>query len=312
MTKQELAKQLTSPSKNSRLEKFGKTITFICLGLIVFIVAMILLFVAQKGLSTFFVDKINPLKFLFGTEWQPTVKGADGKPLLGALPMILGSFIVTILSAIIATPFAIGAAVFMTEISPKYGAKILQPTVELLVGIPSVVYGFIGLQVVVPFVRSIFGGTGFGILSGVFVLFVMILPTVTFMTVDSLRAVPRHYKEASLAMGATRWQTIWRVILNAAKPGIFNAVVFGMARAFGEALAIQMVVGNSAVIPTSLTTPAATLTSVLTMGIGNTVMGTVQNNVLWSLALVLLVMSLAFNMLMRFITREKGKKNYAR
>ena len=308
MKNQELAKKLTSPSKNSRLEKFGKMITLFCLILIVIIVAMILIFVAQKGLSTFFVNKINPLKFLFGTEWQPNVKG---KPLLGALPMILGSFIVTILSAIIATPFAIGAAVFMTEISPKYGAKILQPVVELLVGIPSVVYGFIGLQIVVPFVRSIFGGTGFGILSGVFVLFVMILPTVTFMTVDSLKAVPRHYKEASLAMGATRWQTIWRVILNAAKPGIFTAVVFGMARAFGEALAIQMVVGNSAVIPTSLTTPAATLTSVLTMGIGNTVMGTVQNNVLWSLALVLLIMSLAFNMLMRFITRE-GKKNYER
>ena len=311
MKNQELAKKLTSPSKNSRLEKFGKMITLFCLILIVIIVAMILIFVAQKGLSTFFVNKINPLKFLFGTEWQPNVKGADGKPLLGALPMILGSFIVTILSAIIATPFAIGAAVFMTEISPKYGAKILQPVVELLVGIPSVVYGFIGLQIVVPFVRSIFGGTGFGILSGVFVLFVMILPTVTFMTVDSLKAVPRHYKEASLAMGATRWQTIWRVILNVAKPGIFTAVVFGMARAFGEALAIQMVVGNSAVIPTSLTTPAATLTSVLTMGIGNTVMGTVQNNVLWSLALVLLIMSLAFNMLMRFITRE-GKKNYER
>ncbi|EJN93972.1 phosphate ABC transporter permease subunit PstC [Streptococcus ratti] len=311
MKNQELIKKLTSPSKNSRLEKFGKTITFCCLALIVLIVAMILIFVAQKGLSTFFVDKINPFKFLFGKEWQPNVKGPDGKPLLGALPMILGSFIVTILSALIATPFAIGAAVFMTEISPKYGAKILQPVVELLVGIPSVVYGFIGLQIVVPFVRTLFGGTGFGILSGVFVLFVMILPTVTFMTVDSLKAVPRHYKEASLAMGATRWQTIWRVILNAARPGIFTAVVFGMARAFGEALAIQMVVGNSAVIPTSLTTPAATLTSVLTMGIGNTVMGTVQNNVLWSLALVLLIMSLAFNMLMKFITRE-GKKNYAR
>ncbi|MTW00033.1 ABC transporter permease subunit, partial [Streptococcus pneumoniae] len=100
--------------------------------------------------------------------------------------------------------------------------------------------------------------------SGIFVLFVMILPTVTFMTTDSLRAVPRHYREASLAMGATRWQTIWRVTLKAARSGIFTAVVFGMARAFGEALAIQMVVGNSAVIPTSLTTPAATLTSVLT------------------------------------------------
>lgn len=305
MKNQELVKKLTSPSKNSRLEKFGKTITFLSLALIVFIVAMILVFVAQKGLSTFFVDGVKLSDFLFGTKWEPSSKE------FGALPMIAGSFIVTILSALIATPFAIGAAVFMTEISPKYGAKILQPAVELLVGIPSVVYGFIGLQVVVPFVRSIFGGTGFGILSGVFVLFVMILPTVTFMTVDSLKAVPRHYKEASLAMGATRWQTIWRVILNAARPGIFTAVVFGMARAFGEALAIQMVVGNSAVMPASLTTPAATLTSVLTMGIGNTVMGTVQNNVLWSLALVLLLMSLAFNTVIKLITRE-GKKNYER
>ncbi|HFH9837736.1 TPA: phosphate ABC transporter permease subunit PstC [Streptococcus suis] len=305
MNKQQLAKELSSPSKNSRLERFGKVITFLCLSLIVFIVAMILIFVAQRGLSTFFVDGVSFTDFLFGSKWEPSSK------IFGALPMISGSFIVTILSALVATPIAIGAAVFMTEISPKRGAKILQPVIELLVGIPSVVYGFIGLQVVVPFVRSIFGGTGFGILSGVFVLFVMILPTVTFMTVDSLRAVPRHYREASLAMGATRWQTIWRVILNAAKPGIFTAVIFGMARAFGEALAIQMVVGNSAVIPTSLTTPAATLTSVLTMGIGNTVMGTVQNNVLWSLALVLLVMSLVFNLVMKFITRE-GKKNYAR
>ncbi|HEM3642479.1 TPA: phosphate ABC transporter permease subunit PstC [Streptococcus suis] len=305
MKNEQLAKELSSPSKNSRLEKFGKVITFLCLSLIVFIVAMILIFVAQRGLSTFFVDGVSITDFLFGSKWEPSSK------IFGALPMISGSFIVTILSAVVATPIAISAAVFMTEISPKRGAKILQPVIELLVGIPSVVYGFIGLQVVVPFVRSIFGGTGFGILSGVFVLFVMILPTVTFMTVDSLRAVPRHYREASLAMGATRWQTIWRVILNAAKPGIFTAVIFGMARAFGEALAIQMVVGNSAVIPTSLTTPAATLTSVLTMGIGNTVMGTVQNNVLWSLALVLLLMSLIFNMIMKFITRE-GKKNYAR
>lgn len=305
MRNEELAKKLLSPSKNSRLEKFGRLITFLCLTLIVFIVAMILIFVAQKGLSTFFSDGISLSTFLFDGKWNPSQKE------FGALPMIMGSFIVTILSALVATPFAIGAAVFMTEISPKYGAKILQPAVELLVGIPSVVYGFIGLQVVVPFIRSIFGGTGFGILSGVCVLFIMILPTVTFMTTDALRAVPRHYREASFAMGATRWQTIWRVTLNAARPGIFTAVIFGMARAFGEALAIQMVVGNSAVLPTSLVTPAATLTSVLTMGIGNTVMGTVQNNVLWSLALVLLFMSLAFNMLVKFITRER-KRNYAR
>ena len=293
----EVAKKMLTKSKNSRLETFGKTITFLCMSLIVFVVAMILLFVAEKGLSTFFVNKVNIFSFLFGTRWNPSGKE------FGALPMILGSFLVTLLSALLATPFAIGAAVFMTAVSPA---------IELLVGIPSVVYGFIGLQVVVPFVRSIFGGTGFGILSGIFVLFVMILPTVTFMTTDSLRAVPRHYREASMAMGATRWQTIWRVTLKAARSGIFTAIVFGMARAFGEALAIQMVVGNSAVIPTSLTTPAATLTSILTMGIGNTVMGTVNNNVLWSLALVLLLMSLAFNTVIKLITKERGKKNYAR
>lgn len=304
MKQQDLAKRLVSPSKNSRLEKFGKGITFVCLALIVFIVFMILIFVAQKGLSTFVINGVKVTEFLFGTVWNPSDKE------FGALPMIVGSFIVTILSAAIATPFAIGASIFMTEVSTK-GAKLLQPAIELLVGIPSVVYGFIGLQVVVPCVRSVFGGTGFGILSGIFVLFVMILPTVTFMTTDALKAVPHHYREASYAMGATRWQTTWRVVLNAARPGILTAVVFGMARAFGEALAIQMVVGNSAVIPNSLTTPASTLTSILTMGIGNTVMGTVDNNVLWSLALVLLFMSLAFNSLMKLITRE-GKKNYER
>ena len=195
----------------------------------------------------------------------------------------------------------------MTEISPKR-SEILQPVIELLVGIPSVVYGFIGLSVIVPFVRSIFGGTGFGILAGTFVLFVMILPTVTTMTVDALKAVPRHYREASLALGATRWQTIYKVVLRAAVPGILTAVVFGMARAFGEALAIQMVIGNAAVMPTSLTTPASTLTSILTMGIGNTIMGTVENNVLWSLALILLLMSLLFNIVIRIIGKRGALK----
>ena len=125
MKNEELVKQLTSPSKNSRLEKFGKTITFLCLALIVFIVAMILLFVAQKGLATFFVNKVSLIEFLFSGDWSPS----EGK--FGALPMILGSFVVTLLSALVATPFAIGAAIFMTEISPK-GAKFLQPAIELL------------------------------------------------------------------------------------------------------------------------------------------------------------------------------------
>ncbi|MBM7708722.1 phosphate transport system permease protein [Enterococcus lemanii] len=301
---EDVNQQLTKKSKRARMEQRGKFISFLCIFLIVVVVVSIFYFVASKGLATFFVNKVNLFDFLFGTVWNPSQIGENGQPLVGALPMILGSFFVTFLSAIVATPFAIGAAIFMVEISPKQGQKILQPVIELLVGIPSVVYGFIGLSVVVPTVRSIFGGTGFGILAGTFVLFVMILPTVTTMTVDALKSVPRHYREASLALGATRWQTTYKVVLRAAVPGILTAVVFGMARAFGEALAIQMVIGNAALIPTSLVTPASTLTSILTMGIGNTIMGTVENNVLWSLALILLSMSLVFNLAIRLI----GKK----
>lgn len=305
---EDVKKVLMKKSKRSKMEQFGKAISFLCIALIVVVVLSIFYFVASKGLATFFVNKVNVFDFLFGSKWNPSVVGSDGKALVGALPMILGSFIVTLLSAILATPFAIGAAVFMVEISPKQGQKILQPVIELLVGIPSVVYGFIGLSVIVPTIRSIFGGTGFGILAGTFVLFVMILPTVTTMTVDALNSVPRYYREASLALGATRWQTTYKVVLRAAVPGILTAVVFGMARAFGEALAIQMVIGNAALIPTSLTTPASTLTSILTMGIGNTIMGTLENNVLWSLALILLLMSLLFNIIIRLIGRKGAMK----
>lgn len=305
---EDVKKVLMKKSKRSKMEQFGKAISFLCIALIVVVVLSIFYFVASKGLATFFVNKVNVFDFLFGSKWNPSVVGSDGKALVGALPMILGSFIVTLLSAILATPFAIGAAVFMVEISPKQGQKILQPVIELLVGIPSVVYGFIGLSVIVPVIRLVFGGTGFGILAGTFVLFVMILPTVTTMTVDALNSVPRYYREASLALGATRWQTTYKVVLRAAVPGILTAVVFGMARAFGEALAIQMVIGNAALIPTSLTTPASTLTSILTMGIGNTIMGTLENNVLWSLALILLLMSLLFNIIIRLIGRKGAMK----
>jgi phosphate transport system permease protein len=300
--------ELLSKSKRARMESVGKGITFSCIALIILIVGFIFYFVASKGLATFFVNKINMFSFLFGMDWNPGQMGADGKPLIGAFPMIVGSFLVTFLSALVATPFAIGAAIFMTEISPKRGVMIMQPAIELLVGIPSVVYGFVGLTVIVPLIRKIFGGTGFGILSGTFVLFVMILPTVTSMTVDALRTVPKHYKEASLGLGATRAQTIWRVLLRASTSGILTAVIFGMARAFGEALAIQMVIGNAVVMPKNLTTPAATLTSILTMGIGNTISKTLENNVLWSLALLLLLMSLIFNVLIRMIGKRGAFK----
>ncbi|WP_179394359.1 phosphate ABC transporter permease subunit PstC [Lacticaseibacillus absianus] len=296
------------PSRSAKIERRGRLISLVCISLIVLVVLAIFFFVASRGLATFFENKVNLWAFLSKTTWAPAVTDAHGAPQVGALPMIVGSFGVTFLSAIIATPFAVGAAIFMTEISPNLGKKILQPVIELLVGIPSVVYGFIGLSVVVPFIRGLFGGTGFGILAGTFVLFVMILPTVTSMTVDALKAVPRHYREASLALGGTRWQTISRVVVRAAMPGILTGIVFGMARAFGEALAVQMVIGNAALLPHNLISPASTLTSVLTSGIGNTVMGSLENNALWSLALLLLLMSLAFNLLIRWIGKKGEMK----
>lgn len=304
----QIKNELTHKSKASKQDVRGRTIAFICIAVIMLVVLSILFMITSRGLSTFIQDKVPVSDFFTKSVWNPSAVDANGRHLVGALPMIVGSFSVTILAALLATPFAIATAVFMTEISPKRGQRILQPVIELLVGIPSVVYGFIGLTVVVPLTRQLFGGTGFGILSGTFVLFVMVLPTITSMYIDSLKSVPRFYREASLALGATRWQTISRVVIRASVPGLLTAIIFGMARAFGEALAVQMVIGNAALLPHNLLSPASTLTSVLTTGIGNTVMGTLPNNALWTLALILLVMSLLFNLLTRYIGRKGGLK----
>ena len=295
---------LKSPSKATREDRCGHIITYSCIGIIIVLVVSILYFIASRGLATFIQNHVNVFNFLTGTQWNPSLLDSHGQPEVGALPMITTSFLVTILAAVVATPFAFAAAIFMVEIAPKRGIKLLQPVMELLVGIPSVVYGFIGLTVVVPIVRHIFGGTGVGILAGTLVLFVMILPTVTSLSVDALTAVPMYLRSASLALGATRWQTIRKVILRAAMPRLLTAIIFGMARAFGEALAVQMVIGNAALMPTSLVSPTSTLTSQLTTEVGNTVMGTIQNNALWSLALILLLMSLVFNLLVHFIGKR--------
>ena len=287
------------------IERRGRMVTLLCVAFMVFVAASILYFVTSKGLSTFVINKASITDFLFGKDWDTGKLDKEGKPVVGALPMIAGSFAVTLFSALICAPFAIGGAVFMTENSPKFGKRILQPVIELLVGIPSVVYGFTGLSLVVPFLRDHFSGSGFGIAAATIVLTVMILPTMMSLSVDAILAVPASLREASLALGATRWQTIYKVVLRTARPGILTAMIFGMARAFGEALAVQMVIGNSAVIPKSLMEPASTLTSILTMGMGNTVMGQVENNALWTLALILLLMSLIFILIVRILGRRR-------
>lgn len=303
-----IQKQLLKPSKATRQDQIGKIISLICVSFIMVLTVSIIGFIAIHGMATFYENHASITNFLFGTEWNPGKLGPDGKPQVGALPMIAASFAVTLLAAVIATPFAVAVALYMTELAPKRGAKMLQPVIELLVGIPSVVYGFIGLVVVVPAMRISFGGTGFGVLAGAIVLFVMILPTITSLTIDSLKQVPDSYRKASLALGATKWQTIYKVILRAALPGILTAIIFGMARAFGEALAVQMVIGNASLMPSSLITPTSTLTSQLTSQMGDTIMGTLPNNALWSLALVLLLMSVFFNILVKVIGKRGEMK----
>lgn len=298
----EIKQKLLSKSKQTAEDRRGKILCYACLSLIVVLIVSILYFIMDKGAATFTQNHLSITEFFTGTKWDP------GHHLIGALPMITTSFLVTILAALLATPFAIGVAIFMTEYAPKKGTKALRAVIELLVGIPSVVYGYIGLMVVVPFVRKIIGGTGFGILTGTLVLFVMILPTVISLTADSLKSIPVSYRQAALALGATKWQSIYKIVLRAALPGILTAIIFGMTRAFGEALAVQMVIGNAVLMPHGLGTPTATLTSQLTSQMGNTVLGTVSNNALWSLALILLLMSLAFNLLIRFITRKGAIK----
>ncbi|MDQ0086973.1 phosphate transport system permease protein [Paenibacillus anaericanus] len=278
----------------------GKIYTSLCITFLIVTIFSMVYFVAAKGLSSFFVNGVS-FKEIFGsTVWKP-----DGEPpLFGALPFIIGSFSTSILAALIAAPLGICAALFMVEIMPKYGKKYLQPVIELLAGIPSVVYGFVGLSVVVPFYRDLFPGQGLGIVAGATVLSIMILPTITSIATDALSALPSGLKEGSYALGATRWQTLYRTVIPTTMPALMTGVVLGMARAFGEALAVQMVIGNAPHIPTSLFESTSTLTSVITLSMGNTVMGSVQNNVLWTLAFILMAMTFIFVFTVRWLERR--------
>lgn len=293
-----------------QLEKVGKAVTGFAVALVIVVVLSLIVMVAQRGLATFVSDGIDPIAFLTGGTWNPHQADASGLPTVGALPMIFGSFAVTLLSCLIVIPFAIGSAIFAVEVAPGFAGRFFRPALELLVGIPSVVFGLVGLTIVVPWVRGFAGGaTGYGILAGSLVLAVMVLPTVTSLAIDALEAVPDAYRRSSAALGGTRWQNTWHIVLRAATPALLTAIVLGMARAFGEALAVQMVIGNAAAIPASLVDPAATLTSVLTMSMGNEAMGTVYNDVLWSLALILLVMSLVFICIVHLIGSRSAAKH---
>lgn len=218
-------------------------------------VVLIILFVFKEGWPVLL--KYGPVPLLTGKVWQPSVSN------YGMLPLIVGSAYVTLLALGIGVPLGVGCAVFMAEIASETIGKIARPAINLLAGIPSVVYGFFGLVVLVPFLRTIVGGFGFSLLAGGIILSIMILPTIISVAEDAIRAVPREYKEASLALGATHWQTIYRVLVPAARSGIVAAVVLGMGRAVGETMAVIMITGNTPLVPKSILEPGATLTGTI-------------------------------------------------
>lgn len=290
--------------KNLKNEYIGRSFASLCGLAIVILTIAIIVFLASKGLSTFFKDGYSLKEFLFSTNWKPDLEVERGGPIFGVLIFIMGSTLVSVGAVIISAPISIALAVFMNIIAPKLGAKVIQPAMELFVGIPSVVYGWVGISLLIPLLKIGFGGIGFSVLAGILVLSVMILPTITSISSDAIKTIPKTYIEASYGLGATRWQTITKVIVPAAKNGVLTGIVLGLARAFGEALAVQMVIGNSINIPKSIFGTASTLTSILTMDMANTVSGTQWNNALWSIALLLLVISFLFILFIRKLGRR--------
>ena len=266
-----------------------------CACISILAVALICIFLFANGLPTIF--EIGPLKFLLGTTWKP------GNNLYGILPMILGSIYVTAGAIIVGVPIGLLTAIYMSRFASPRINKVLLPAVQLLAGIPSVVYGFFGMIIIRPFIAQLTGGLGFGALTAWFVLAIMIVPTITTLTIDALNSIPMGIREASYAMGATKWQTIYKVVLPAAKLGIVDAIVLGMGRAIGETMAVLMVVGNAPVIPDSISSPISTLTSQIALDMSYS--SGLHRSALFGMGVVLFIISAALVGIVRLISKKK-------
>ncbi|WP_186855172.1 phosphate ABC transporter permease subunit PstC [Acetobacterium paludosum] len=285
-------------------EYLGRSIVTV-LGIVIILVTLSITgFLFYKGLGTFVTYNHSVWEFLFSSEWKPA-DNFDGGGKVGAAIFIVGSLLISFLALLIATPFSIASAVFMTEISPKLGKKLLQPAIGIFVGIPSVVYGWVGLTVLVPAIAHVFNlPYGFSVLAGGIVLALMIFPTITSVSVDAIENVDNGYKEASYALGTTRWQYIYKVMLPSATSGILTGVILGLARAFGEALAVAMVIGKMLTFPDNILSATNNMTAEIASDMGNSAQGGEFNDALWSMALLLLIISFIFILIMRIIAKK--------
>ena len=266
-------------------------------------VSLILLFLLREGLPA--LTEV-PLSSLFSTIWYP-IEGY-----FGVLPLIGGSLLVTISATLIALPFGIGTAVYLSEVAPKWMKEILKPVVEILAGIPSVVLGFIGILVLVPFMRKTFNlATGLTGFTGSILLGLIAIPTIVSIAEDALNNVPPGYRQAAWALGATRWQTIWGVTLPAAKNGVLTAVMLGIGRALGETMAVMMVTGNAPVMPdkwNSLFLPLRTMTATVASEMGEVANGSQHYEVLFFIGIILFLLSLAVNIAASMVSTRQRKR----
>jgi len=253
------------------------------------------------------LGEIKPAEFFAGKEWYPT---ANPAPQYGILPIIMGTLWVSLGAILLALPFGLSVAIYLAELANHRIYKMLKPTVELLAGIPSVVYGFFGLVVIVPMVQQVFnlpvGETG---LTGSIILGIMALPTIITISEDALRSVPRAMREASLALGANHWQTIYKVIVPYAMSGITAAVVLGIGRAIGETMAVLMVTGNAAIIPHTLLEPLRTIPATIAAELGEAPKGGTHYQALFLLGCILFILTLIINLTVEYITARKRITN---
>ena len=235
--------------------------------------------------------------FLLSSHWAPT------RGHFGILAMIISSIFVTLGAMVLGVPLGLACAIVLAEFSPERVKTLLKPTLELLAGIPSVVYGFLGVVWLVPLIRDYLGGPGLSLLAGAIILGIMILPTVISISIDALSAVPDLYRDGSLALGATNWQTVRRVVLPAASSGIITAVILGMGRAIGETMAVIMVAGNALKIPTSILDPVRTLTSNIALELGYATGR--HREALFATGIVLFIIIMILNLTATAITRRR-------
>ncbi len=284
---------------NTKLQSFKenamRVVFLLCACVSILAVILICFFLFANGIPT--IGKIGVKEFLLGLDWKPL------QNIFGILPMIIGSIYVTAGAVVIGVPIGLLCAVFLAKFCPEKLYKVFKPAVDLLAGIPSIVYGFFGLVVIVPVMQNLFGGSGKGVLTASIMLGIMILPTIISVSEAAIRAVPDSYYEGALALGATHERSTFLAVLPAAKSGITAGVILGLGRAIGEAMAVNMVAGNQAIIPKSLLSGVRTLTSniVLEMGYATDL----HREALIATALVLFVFILIINLLFSLAKKEK-------